>query len=347
MYEKLATFNIKRLVGTGTYGKVYKAEHSVSGTSVALKYTQLKATPDKHSQRHNHRLEREIKLMSLLRHPHIARLYDVIQIPNNVVMVLEYISGCQLLAYIQSCGYLNEKEACGLFRQMISAVDYMHRNSIVHRDLKLGNIMIDRYNQIRIIDFGFADTFEWGKKLDTFCGSPCYASPEIICGIKYTGPEVDIWSLGVVLYSMLCGTLPFEGKSDKDIYAKISTGKFNIPSHLSHEAQCLIKQMIAVDPALRINMVDIVKHPWTNKFNAQPINNHMPARPTVVLNPNEQSLHKMPAYQYGIPSVVTALSRSDMALTPMVSIYHLLEESRRRKEQRNARITQPNMAMDK
>ncbi|KAJ2712455.1 hypothetical protein H4R23_006153 [Coemansia sp. Cherry 401B] len=345
MYEKLASFNIKRLVGTGTYGKVFKAEHFTSNTTVALKYTQIKTANDKHSQRHNKRIEREIKLMSLLRHPNIARLYDVIQIPNYVVMVLEYISGCQLLAYIQSCGYLKEKEACGLFRQIISAVDYMHRNCIVHRDLKLGNILIDRNNQIRIIDFGFAETFEWGRQLDTFCGSPCYASPEIICGIKYTGPEVDIWSLGVVLYCMLCGTLPFEGKTDKEVYAKISRGRFTMPTYLSKEVQSLLKQMLTVDPMLRISMSGIVDHPWVNKYHNEPINNYMPLRPAIVSHPNEQSLLKMPAYQYDVQNVVTALSRSDMALTPMVSIYHLLEESRRRKELRSLRAGQPTMPL--
>ncbi|KAI9474609.1 kinase-like domain-containing protein [Coemansia mojavensis] len=337
-YEKLTTFAIKRLVGTGSYGMVYKAEHLPSKTNVALKYTQIKTGNDKQSQRHNKRIEREIKLMSLLRHPNIARLYDVIQTPNQVIMVMEYISGQQLLTYIQRCGYLKEKEAASIFRQIISAIDYMHRNCIVHRDLKLGNIMLDHHtNQIRIIDFGFADTFEWDHQLDTFCGSPCYASPEIINGIKYTGPEVDIWSIGVVLYCMLCGTLPFDGKSDKEISAKIARGKFIIPATMSIEAQDLLKQMLTVNPAQRIAMDGIINHPWTNKYYGYPISSHMPKRPLVVNNPNEHSLRKMAAYQYDIPSVVAALSRSDMALTPMVSIYHLLEESRRRKEMRTAR----------
>ncbi|KAJ2156367.1 hypothetical protein GGF46_005242, partial [Coemansia sp. RSA 552] len=327
-------FDIRRQVGAGTYGKVYKAEHRSSNQHVALKFIPHDKKNTKKSIRHNSRIEREIKLLSLLRHPNIVRLYDVVQLPNCIVMVQEYISGCHLLDYIQSRGSLKEKEACTMFRQIISAVDYMHRNCIVHRDLKLGNIMLDRNFNIRIIDFGFADTFEWSRLLDTFCGSPCYASPEIVCSIKYTGPEVDIWSMGVVLFCMLCGHLPFEGQNRNEVYAKICSGRFPMPTLLSCEAQHLLRQMLAVDPRRRATMAAIIEHPWPNKYHKKPIDNHMPDRPMVVLHPNERSLLKMPVYQYNIPEVIVALTCSEMALTPIVSIYHLIDESRRRKETR-------------
>ncbi|KAJ2891341.1 hypothetical protein IWW38_003661, partial [Coemansia aciculifera] len=249
-------------------------------------------------------------------------------------------SGGELLHNIRKRGRLHENEARGFFRQIVSAMDYTHRNCIIHRDLKLENVMLDHENRIRIIDFGFANTFEWDKQLDTFCGSPFYAAPEMVNGIKYTGPEVDIWSMGVILFFMLCGRTPFEGENLKEIYDKISRGRFTMPPFLSSDAQHLLQQMLTVSPKMRISMKGIVEHPWTNKDCDQPIENHLPARPTVVLQPNEQSLQKMRVYKYEVEAVASALAHSDLALSPMVCIYHLVEESRRRKASRNARRSQ-------
>ncbi|PIA18175.1 kinase-like protein, partial [Coemansia reversa NRRL 1564] len=258
-------FNIKRKLGSGTYGSVFKAKHISTNRKVALKFVKYNQSATKSARKHNERIEREIKLQSLLHHPNIARLYDVIQLPDQAGMVLEYVKGCDLLEYVSNYGRLREDEACRIFRQIVSAVDYMHQNCIVHRDLKLGNIMLDRSGQVRIIDFGFADTFEWGKQHNTFCGSPSYASPEIVCSVKYTGPEIDIWSMGVVLYYMLTGLLPFDGKSRDVVYAKIISGVFPMPTFVSAEAQHLLLQMLAVNPNLRIPMAGIIEHPWTNK----------------------------------------------------------------------------------
>ncbi|KAJ2331422.1 hypothetical protein GGI00_003259, partial [Coemansia sp. RSA 2681] len=292
------------------------------------------------TDKHNIRVEREIKLLSLLYHPNIVRLYDVVQTPKFTMIVMEHNSGGELLHNIRKRGRLHENEARGFFRQIVSAMDYTHRNCIIHRDLKLENVMLDHENRIRIIDFGFANTFEWDKQLDTFCGSPFYAAPEMVNGIKYTGPEVDIWSMGVILFFMLCGRTPFEGENLKEIYDKISRGRFTMPPFLSSDAQHLLQQMLTVSPKLRISMKGIVEHAWTNKDCDQPIENHLPARPTVVLQPNEQSLQKMRVYKYEVDAVASALAHSDLALSPMVCIYHLVEESRRRKASRNARRSQ-------
>ncbi|KAJ2078578.1 hypothetical protein H4R24_004383 [Coemansia sp. RSA 988] len=335
--QRIGDFIIKQTLGKGTFSKVCMAEHRATKQKFALKFIKPKSPQGGSTDKHNIRVEREIKLLSLLYHPNIVRLYDVIQNPKFTMIVMEHNSGGELLHHIRKRGRLHESEARALFRQIVSAMDYTHRNCIIHRDLKMENVMLDNEGRIRIIDYGFANTFEWDKQLDTFCGSPFYAAPEMVNGIKYTGPEVDIWSMGVILFFMLCGRTPFEGDLLKEIYDKISRGKFTMPSFLSKDAQGLLQQILTVDPKLRISMKGIIEHPWTNKDQDQPINNHLPARPVVVLQPNDQSLQKMPVYKYDISTVISALARSDLAMTPMVSIYHLVDESRRRKATRNAR----------
>ncbi|KAJ1723030.1 MAP/microtubule affinity-regulating kinase 4 [Coemansia erecta] len=335
--QRIGDFIIKQTLGKGTFSKVCMAEHRATKQKFALKFIKPNSPQGGSTDKHNIRVEREIKLLSLLYHPNIVRLYDVVQTPKFTMIVMEHNSGGELLHYIRKRGRLHENEARGFFRQIVSAMDYTHRNCIIHRDLKLENVMLDHENRIRIIDYGFANTFEWDKQLSTFCGSPFYAAPEMVNGIKYIGPEVDIWSMGVILFFMLCGRTPFEGENLKEIYDKISRGKFTTPPFLSKEAQSLLQQMLTVNPKHRISMRNIVDHPWSNKDCDQPIDNHLPTRPTVVLQPNEQSLQKMRVYKYEVDAVASALAHSDMALTPMVCIYHLVEESRRRKASRNAR----------
>lgn len=338
--QRIGDFDILKTLGKGTFSKVCMAEHRITKQKFALKFIKPKSPQGGSADKHNIRVEREIKLLSLLYHPNIVRLYDVVQNPKFTMIVMEYNKGGELLHSIRKRGRLHENEARGYFRQIVSAMDYTHRNCIIHRDLKLENVMLDHDNRIRIIDYGFANTFEWDKHLDTFCGSPFYAAPEMVKGVRYTGPEVDIWSMGVILFFMLCGRTPFEGENLQEIYNKIARGRFVMPPFLSNEAQDLLCKMLTVNPQQRISMKGIVEHPWLNKDCDRLVDNHLPSRPAVVLQPNEQSLKKMSVYKYDVDSVATALAHSDMALTPIVCIYHLVEESRRRKASRNARRSQ-------
>ncbi|KAJ1749059.1 MAP/microtubule affinity-regulating kinase 4 [Coemansia sp. RSA 1821] len=340
--QHIGDFVIKKSLGKGTFSRVCLAEHRVTKQKFALKFIKTKSPQGGSNEKHSLRVEREIKLLSLLYHPNIVRIYDVVQHPKFTMIVMEHNSGGELLHHIRKRGRLHENEARGLFRQIVSAMDYTHRNCIIHRDLKMENIMLDHEGRIRIIDYGFANTFEWDKQLDTFCGSPFYAAPEMVNGIKYTGPEVDIWSMGVILFFLLCGRTPFEGESIKVIYDNISRGKFTLRSYVSKDAQDLLQRTLTVDPRKRITMKGIVEHPWINRDFDQPINNHLPPRPAVVLQPDEQLLKKMSLYKYRIEDTVAALARSDMALTPMVCIYHLLVESRKRKASRMARRSHAN-----
>ncbi|KAI9506715.1 kinase-like domain-containing protein, partial [Coemansia spiralis] len=258
-------FTVIKTLGKGTFSKVCMAEHRVTKRKYALKFIKSRPPHGGNAEKHNIRVEREIKLLSILWHPNIVRLYDVVQHPKYTMIVMGYNSGGELLQLIRKRGRLHENEARMFFRQIVSAMDYTHRNCIIHRDLKLENVMLDHENRVHIIDFGFANTFEWDKQLDTFCGSPFYAAPEMVGSIKYTGPEVDIWSMGIILFFLLCGRTPFEGEKLVEIYAKISRGKFTLPPYLSKEAQHLLQQMLTVNPKLRITMKGIIDHPWTNK----------------------------------------------------------------------------------
>ncbi|OLY84390.1 Serine/threonine-protein kinase MARK2 [Smittium mucronatum] len=343
--QRIGDFVIKSTLGKGTFSKVCMAEHRVTKQTFALKFIKPKSADSNSSNdKHSLRIEREIKLLSLLYHPNIVRLYDVVQTSKFTMIVMEHNSGGELLHYIRKRGRLMEREARVFFRQIVSAVDYIHRNNIIHRDLKLENVMLDGDQRIRLIDFGFANTFYWDRELDTFCGSPFYAAPEMVNGIKYIGPEVDIWSMGVILFFMLCGRTPFEGENLKEIYDKISKGRFVMPQFLSTSACDLLQRMLTVNPKKRITMAEIRSHPWINIDFEDSINSYLPARPAVVLDPNPQSLGKMHLYGFTQEQVIASLADAEQVNTPIVCIYHLVDESRRRKAAKVARRNQAHAA---
>ena len=175
-----------------------------------------------------HKLWREINILREFSHPHINRLYEVIDTPSDIFVVVEYVPGGELFDYIVSRGRLEEPEARLFFQQIISGVDYCHHNKVVHRDLKPENILLDDHHQLKIADFGLSNLLVDGCFLRTSCGSPNYAAPEVISGALYSGPEVDVWSCGVILYALLCGTLPFDDENIPSLFRKIKSGSICI-----------------------------------------------------------------------------------------------------------------------
>lgn len=168
------------------------------------------------------RIKREIQFLKILRHQHIIKLYEVISTPSDIIMVIEYAGG-ELFQYIVDNGRLPESEARRFFQQIISAVECCHRHKIVHRDLKPENLLLDEFLNIKIGDFGLSNRMVDGDFLKTSCGSPNYAAPEVISGRLYSGPEVDVWSCGVILYVMLCGRLPFDDDYVPSLFTKINS----------------------------------------------------------------------------------------------------------------------------
>ncbi|KAM9299651.1 serine/threonine-protein kinase SIK3 [Gastrophryne carolinensis] len=200
--------------------------------------------------------------MKMLCHPHIIRLYQVMETERMIYLVTEYASGGEIFDHLVAHGRMAEKEARKKFKQIVAAVHFCHCRNIVHRDLKAENLLLDANLNIKIADFGFSNRFTPGQLLKTWCGSPPYAAPELFEGKEYEGPKVDIWSLGVVLYVLVCGALPFDGSTLQNLRARVLSGKFRIPFFMSTECEHLIRHMLVLEPSRRLTMEQICKHKW-------------------------------------------------------------------------------------
>ncbi|KAK3941224.1 kinase-like domain-containing protein [Diplogelasinospora grovesii] len=256
--QRIGAYNIVKTLGEGSFGKVKLAVHRSTGQQVALKIIARKKLISRDMQG---RVEREIEYLQLLRHPHIIKLYTVIKTPAEIIMVLEYAGG-ELFDYIVSNGKMDENKARRFFQQMLCAVEYCHRHKIVHRDLKPENLLLDENLNVKIADFGLSNIMTDGNFLKTSCGSPNYAAPEVIGGKLYAGPEVDVWSCGVILYVLLVGRLPFDDEHIPSLFAKIARGTYVVPRWMSEGAANLIKKMLVVNPVQRATIEEIRQDPW-------------------------------------------------------------------------------------
>ena len=288
---------IKDTIGKGTFSTVKLGEHIKTKQKVAIKILNKEKIKENEDFE---RVKREIKILSKLDHPNIIKTYKITESPKNYYIIMEYCNGGELFNYIVDKEKLEENEASMFFYQLINALDYIHSLGIVHRDLKPENLLLLDNKLIKIIDFGLSNFFSGEKELETPCGSPSYAPPEIIKGEKYNGFYIDIWASGIILFAMLCGYLPFDDdeeeeeddedeyeyegndseedninhKSRKDnnsdnsddsenneiLFQKILEGKLEYPSHLSKIAIDLMKKILVVDPQKRIQIKDIKKH---------------------------------------------------------------------------------------
>jgi carbon catabolite-derepressing protein kinase len=259
--QRLHQYAFVRNIGEGSFGKVKLARHKVTGQEVAMKTISRRKLISRDMAG---RIEREIQYLQLLRHPHIIKLYTVITTKTDIYMVLEYVP-MELFDYIVKHGRLGEAKARKLFQQIICAVEYCHRHKIVHRDLKPENLLLDKNMNVKIADFGLSNIMTDGNFLKTSCGSPNYAAPEVIGGKLYAGPEVDVWSCGVILYVFLVGRLPFDDEFIPALFKKIQAGTFHIPSQTPPGAVNLIKRCLQVHPVHRITIPEIRQDEWFMK----------------------------------------------------------------------------------
>ncbi|PGG96908.1 CAMK/CAMKL/AMPK protein kinase [Blastomyces parvus] len=256
--QRLDQYTTVKILGEGSFGKVKLAVHQASGRHVALKIIPKRKLLSRDMVG---RVDREIRYLQLLRHPHIIKLYTVIATQTDIVMVLEYAEK-ELFDYLVKRGRCSDEEARKFFQQIICAVEYCHRHKIVHRDLKPENLLIDKDRNVKIADFGLSNIMTDGNFLKTSCGSPNYAAPEVISGKLYAGPEVDVWSCGVILYVLLVGKLPFDDDYIPALFKKIAAGNFHMPSYVSTGAAKLIRAMLQVHPVHRITIPEIRQDPW-------------------------------------------------------------------------------------
>ncbi len=194
----------------------------------------------------------------------------MIESENKIYIITEYCTGGELFEYIVSKIKLIENEASRIFSQLISGVDYLHRMNVVHRDLKPENLLFGNNKELKIADFGLSSLYTRGSTLSTACGSPCYAAPEMVRGLKYEASPVDIWSCGIVLFTMVCGYLPFEDDNQEKLFSKIIKGQFQIPYHISPLCRDLLKGMLNINPKIRLTFEQIKEHPWLKSHNNNP-----------------------------------------------------------------------------
>ncbi|KAK0069241.1 serine/threonine-protein kinase SIK2, partial [Biomphalaria pfeifferi] len=255
---RVGFYDIERTIGKGNFAVVKLAKHRITKTEVAIKIidkTQLDEANLK-------KVYREVQIMKLISHNHIIKLYQVMETKNMLYLVSEYAPNGEIFDYIAQHGRMSEPEARKKFWQILSAVEYCHNHRIVHRDLKAENLLLDANMNIKIADFGFGNFFEQNEQLATWCGSPPYAAPEVYEGKKYLGPQIDIWSLGVVLYVLVCGALPFDGANLQVLRDRVLSGRFRIPYFMSSECEHLIRRMLVLEPSKRYSIVQIQSHRW-------------------------------------------------------------------------------------
>ena len=293
--KNIGNFILGEKLGEGTFATVRLGTHILTGEKVAVKILDMqKILQDTDKAR----IEREIKILKVLRHSNIVHLYSVNQTSNSIYLVMEYVAGKELFDYIILKKRLQEMEACKFYQQILSGIEYLSKIRIVHRDLKPENLLLDQDKNIKIVDFGLSNMYPNNELLSTACGSPCYAAPEMIDGKKYIGYLADIWSSGIVLYAMLCGYLPFEDSDNDVLYSKILSGKFNIPNFVSEPAKDILRKILNVNPEKRYNIAQIKKHPWFNIINPQINMSEGLLLNKIVIPIDEDLVDKMGEYDY-------------------------------------------------
>ncbi|KAI4534976.1 hypothetical protein MG293_015836 [Ovis ammon polii] len=256
--QYVGPYRLEKTLGKGQTGLVKLGVHCITGQKVAIKIVNR----EKLSESVLMKVEREIAILKLIEHPHVLKLHDVYENKKYLYLVLEHVSGGELFDYLVKKGRLTPKEARKFFRQIVSALDFCHSYSICHRDLKPENLLLDEKNNIRIADFGMASLQVGDSLLETSCGSPHYACPEVIKGEKYDGRRADMWSCGVILFALLVGALPFDDDNLRQLLEKVKRGVFHMPHFIPPDCQSLLRGMIEVEPEKRLSLEQIQKHPW-------------------------------------------------------------------------------------
>eukprot|EP00055_Hartaetosiga_balthica_P002423 m.3932 g.3932 ORF g.3932 m.3932 type:complete len:713 (+) comp2148_c0_seq1:198-2336(+) len=324
-------YDIRDTLGSGGFAKVKVARHKATQTKVAIKIMSKAHLQKTHDL---HRAKLEIDALKEIKHQNIARMYEVVETDEMYFMVLEYASGGELFDYIILREKLKEGEARKFFREICSAVNYCHSKGIIHRDLKPENLLLDDKKNIKLIDFGLLGR---PKELDvsllkTCCGSAAYAAPELIRGEKYIGPPADVWSLGILLYALLCGFLPFDDENTQVLYKQIQRGMYEIPPWLSFESQKFIGSMLRHKPEQRITMPKLLRHPWMLKGLPEDVKEIDPSSTLDPMGTIYQDVVKEMGRFYNAPSKFIQRCVEEWKYDEMTAMHELLASKQKQGE---------------
>lgn len=265
-FHRIGNYIITKKIGHGSFAKVFEATHELTGRRVAVKVLSIARI---NAANMAEKIEREISILKLLRHPNIISLYEAIYQKDYIFLVMEYVAGGELFDYIVKKGRISENEARRFAQQIVACVHYCHRNMIVHRDLKPENLLLDfeadPAGRVKICDFDLSNILTEGDFLSTACGSPNYAAPEIIGGRSYVGPGVDVWSIGIILYALLAGHLPFDDDNVPRLFQKINSGIYPPLKDVSEECANFVARLLDVNPETRISLENARHHPWLSQ----------------------------------------------------------------------------------
>ncbi|KAJ5947039.1 hypothetical protein N7466_000054 [Penicillium verhagenii] len=333
--RSVGNYILGRLIGKGSFGKVYLASHKLTnGSKVVLKSSSKEDT----------NLAREIHHHRQFLHPHIARLYEVVVTESLVWLVLEYCPGIldrswcdELYNYLLHHGPLPVDKVKRIFTQLVGAVAYVHSKSCVHRDLKLENILLDKQENVKLCDFGFTREYE-GKSsyLQTFCGTICYSAPEMLKGEKYAGEKVDVWSLGIILYALLAGELPYDDDDDQVTKNRILSDEPIYNTKFPEDAKALINLLLSKRPLIRPSLEEILAHPFLAEHAPEQLAILKIPRPSPFTTPLEKTtLQRMKSAGVNIDEIIENVlaQRCD----PLAGWWALLIEKEQRKEQKRER----------
>mgnify|MGYP003385839925 FL=1 len=319
-------YMVGKVIGVGSYGKVRAAWHRLTGSKVAIKtYDKAKLKDPAHWKR----VHSEIKITEQTSHPRIARLYEAIETPKRMHLIMECLDGGNLCSYVKQKRRLSEDESRRIFFQLIQSIDYLHVMGVAHRDIKLENVLFGDTKDIKLIDFGFSTVTVPGKKLRVFCGTPSYMAPEIVRRVEYEGKPTDMWSLGILLYALLCGCFPFRAKTYPDLYRRIARGTFTVPDELSVSVRDLLRQLLNIEPTQRITAAAALRHPWLqSQFAQAPDINKMRLESTILVSDrptddiDDQLLAQMEEFGLGEKEVTQLIMTKTH--TSITTLYYLL-----------------------
>ena len=257
--KRIDQYELLDILGYGSFSVVRVARDSQTKDHYACKIVPRETLT---SQELEERFETEIRVLQQMRHKSIVQLIDLKKDDLNYYIFTELCQNGELLEYIIEKGKLSEDEAKIFLNDIVDAVCYCHKHGVVHRDMKPENILFDAEGHVKISDFGFSRFVDKKGLVNTSCGSPCYASPEVLTGSPYDGAKSDIWSIGVILFAMVSGKLPWTKQNQIQLFEQIKNGEYTVPKNLSPECQDLIKHMLCVDPQIRYSGEEVLSHIW-------------------------------------------------------------------------------------